>query len=143
MAEPAEAIVRAGVAGGVQHLGSADGTYGLARAEASAGVIPWLHLGGYAQLLLGFGDARGGWGAGAMLALRPGIPGFKVDPMAFATAGYQRLGIAEGFALELGAGLTWHASEMVKLEARGQWVNFTARGAPSGFAGTLGIAFSF
>lgn len=142
MAEPAEAIVRVGASGGIQHLGGGNGTYGLGRAEVSVGVIPWFHLGGYAQLLEGFGNARGGWGAGAEAAFRPGIPGFKLDPMAFATAGYQRLGVWEGFVVELGAGLTWHVSELFKVEARGQWVNFTDTGSPSGFTGTLGIALS-
>jgi len=142
LSSPAEAVVRVGVSGGIQHLGNGQGTYGLGRAEASAGIFPWVHLGGYAQLLEGFDRAQGGWSAGAELAFRPAIPGFRVDPMAFATAGYQRLGVWEGLVVELGAGLTWHVSDLFKVEARGQWVNFTDRGSPSGFAGTLGIALS-
>lgn len=142
LCRPAEAVVRLGVSGGIQHLGNGQGTYGLGRIEGSAGVFPWVHLGGYAQLLEGFDRAQGGWGAGGELAFRPAIPGFRVDPMAFATAGYQRLGVWEGFVVELGAGLTWHVSELFKIEARGQWVNFTDRGSPSGFTGTLGLALS-
>ncbi|MFO0627713.1 MAG: hypothetical protein U0325_19045 [Polyangiales bacterium] len=142
LAAPADAVVRVGVSGGVQHLLNGRGTYGLGRVEASAGVLPWVHLGGYAQLLEGFDRAQGGWGAGGELAFRPSIPGFRVDPMAFATAGYQRLGVWEGFVVELGAGLTWHVSDLFKVEARGQWVNFTDQGAPSGFTGTLGLALS-
>lgn len=142
LSAPAGAVVRVGVSGGVQHLGNGQGTYGLGRLEGSAGVFPWVHLGGYAQLLEGFDRAQGGWGAGGEIAFRPAIPGFRVDPMAFATAGYQRLGVWEGFVVELGAGLTWHVSELFKVEARGQWVNFTDRGSPSGFTGALGLALS-
>lgn len=139
VALPAEAVVRVGVDGGIQHF-SPGGTYAMARAEGSVGVIPWVQLGGYAQLLEGLGNTEGGWGAGAVAALRPGIPGFKVDPMAFASAGYQRVGVARGFTVELGAGLSWHVSSFIDLELRGAWVNIAERGAPSGFTGTLGVA---
>lgn len=139
VALPAEAIVRVGVDGGIQHFG-ANGTYAMGRAEASVGALPWFHLGGYAQLLEGFGNHEGGWGAGAVASFRPGIPGFKLDPMAFASAGYQRIGVARGFTVELGAGVSWHVASFIDLELRGAWVNIAERGAPSGFSGTLGIA---
>lgn len=139
LASPAEAIVRIGADGGIQHFGQ-QGTYAMARAEVSVGVIPWFHLGGYAQLLEGLGHAEGGWGAGAVAAFRPSIPGFKLDPLAFATAGYQRVGAGSGFTVELGAGVAWHVAGFLDIELKGAWVNIAASGAPSGFQGTLGLA---
>lgn len=139
VADRAEAVVHAGVYGGVQHFGQ-PGTYAMARAEGSVGVVPWFHLGGYAQLLEGLGRAEGGWGAGAIAALRPQIPGFKVDPMAFATLGYQRVGAGDGLTVELGGGLAWHVAEVLDIELRGAWVNIASSGAPSGFHATLGLS---
>ena len=104
-------------------------------------LIPWLHAGVYGQGLFDFDGGPSGYGVGGMLALRPALPLTPVDPMGFATLGYQRLGDGRsGFTYELGAGLAYHANDFIDLEARASWVHITGADI-GGFTGSVGLAF--
>lgn len=136
------AIVRLQGVAGVQHMFGNQGlTAGLLRAEGTVSLIPWLHLGAYGQGLFDFDGGRSGYGGGGMLALRPALPLTPIDPMGFATLGYQRLGDGRsGFTYELGAGLVYHANDFVDFEARASWVHITGADV-GGFTGGVGLAF--
>lgn len=142
----ADAQVRASVFGGALHLprDGAPSTRFVARAEATFSLIPWLHLGAYGQALPGSANEGTGYGLGGLLAFRPLLPLTPIDPMAYASIGYQRApsgaALSEGAMFELGGGLVWHAASILDVELRGGYVGFVPREAEHGFTVAAGLS---
>ena len=142
----AHAQFRASAYGGVEHLRSDGQGYTLVqyRGEATFGFLPWFHAGAYAQGLSPTFDGKLGWGAGAVAAFRPALPGTPIDPMAFATLGYQSAptgtGLRNALTVELGVGLVWHAFTVLDLELRGTYVGLTGSSGLNGFAIAAGLS---
>jgi hypothetical protein len=143
----AHAIVRAGGLVGVEHIrgSNGNGTMFQYRLEGAFTVAPWVQLGGYFQGLTPFEENRTGWGGGAMVALRPSLPVTSVDPMGYATIGYQRApagtALHNAFTVELGGGLVYHASSLVDLELRAGYVGLL-NSSLHGFTGNVGLSLN-
>lgn len=142
----ASAQFRASAYGGVERIagnGQSSVSF-MARAEGTVGFIPWLQAGAYVETLSGFDGGKTGWGAGALATLRPGLPGTSIDPMGYASAGYQRAPagsiFSSGFLFELGAGLSWHAMPVLDVELRGGYVGLFGDDKMHGFSAGLGLS---
>lgn len=142
----AHAQFRASAYGGIEHLRSDGQGYTLVqyRAEATFGFVPWFHGGAYVQGLSPTYDGKLGWGAGAIAAFRPALPGTPIDPMVFASLGYQSAptgtGLRNALTVELGAGLVWHAFTILDFELRGTYVGLTGSSGLNGFAVAAGLS---
>ncbi len=142
----AEAQVRVSAHLGLERIagGGRTSTMFVGRAEGTVSLIPWLHLGLYAQGLNGGGEGKTGWGGGLLAALRPGIPGTTIDPMGYASVGYQRAPTGAVFnsgpVFEVGGGLSWHILPLVDLEARAGYVGLVGDSTMHGFSAVLGLA---
>lgn len=140
----AHAWFRGGGYIGVEHLRGQGGSVTLLqyRAEGSFALVPWFHLGLYAQGLSPLGDGKTGWGGGLLAAFRPALPGTSIDPMGYASLGFQRVpggaGFVSSFTLELGGGAVWHVMPFFDLEARAGYVGLT--GNLDGFSVAIGAA---
>lgn len=127
---------------------------GVLRGELTVGVLPWLHLGGYAEAFADFGVGNLGAGYGGMVAVRPHIPFSPIDPMGFVGLGYVDYPVGGGSharseALEgqIGAGVVLHAMRFLDFEARAAYARMFLRTPSSlganGVTGTLGVALHF
>lgn len=148
MAAPREAgaQVRASAYLGAERIaggGQSSATF-VARAEATMSFIPWFQAGIYGQTLSPFEDASTGWGLGAIATLRPGLPGTTIDPMGYASIGYQRAptGVVfnSGPLFELGGGLSWHLIPVLDLELRAGYVGLFGDDKMHGFSGAIGLS---
>lgn len=143
MPSTAEAQVRATGLVGVDWYNRAPTAMSL-RVEGTFSLIPWFHLGAYGAALSGLDDTTTGYSVGGLLALRPGIPGTRVDPMAFASFGYQRTPgdvWDSGAVMQLGGGLVVHTLPFLDLELRAAYVQMVASNDDSsGFTAAAGIS---
>lgn len=142
----AHAQFRASAYAGYQRIaggGNASGTF-LARAEATVGFIPWLQAGLYGESLSPFSEGKTGWGLGAVATLRPMLPGTSIDPMGYASIGYQRAPVGSVFAggplFEVGAGLSWHVIPLLDVELRGGYVGLFDNQSLHGFSAAVGLS---
>lgn len=123
--------------------GNASGTF-VARAEATVGFIPWLQAGLYGESLSPFSEGKTGWGLGAVATLRPMLPGTSIDPMGYASIGYQRAPVGSVFAggplFEVGAGLSWHVIPVLDIELRGGYVGLFDDNGLHGFSASAGVS---
>lgn len=114
------------------------------RAEGTVSVIPWFHIGVYGAALSALNDSTTGYSVGGLLALRPGIPGTRIDPMAFGSIGYQRTPgdvWDSGAVMQLGGGLVLHTLPFLDLELRAAYVQMLASNDDaSGFTAAAGIS---
>lgn len=142
----AHAIVRVGGLLGVEHVrGANNATMFQYRAEGAVSIFPWVQIGGYFQGLSPFEGGKTGWGGGAMLALRPALPVTPIDPMGYATIGYQRApdgtSLTNSFTAELGGGLVYHANSLIDLELRAGYVGLL-NSSLHGFTGNVGLSLN-
>ena len=124
----AEAQVRATALVGVDYMNRGPTAMSL-RAEGTVSLIPWFHIGAYGTALSTLDQDTTGYSVGGLLALRPGIPGTSIDPMAFASLGYQRTPGAfydSGAVLQVGGGLVFHMLPILDLELRAAYVQMLA-----------------
>jgi len=139
----AEAQVRATGLVGVDWYNRAPTALSL-RVEGTFSLIPWIHLGAYGAALSALDDSTTGYSVGGLVALRPGIPGTSVDPMGFASIGYQRTPgdvWDSGAVLQLGGGLVIHTLPFLDLELRAAYVQMVASNDDSsGFTAAAGIS---
>lgn len=142
----AHAQVRASAHLGLERIsgGGRSSAMFVGRVEGTVSLIPWLHLGLYAQGLNGGGEGKTGWGGGLLAALRPGIPGTTIDPMGYASVGYQRAPTGAVFnsgpVFEVGGGLSWHILPLIDLEARAGYVGLVGDSTMHGFSAVLGLS---
>lgn len=148
---PGEAAAQVRINGlaGVAHLNSpraqAPSLVGTVRGEASFGFLPWLHLGGYGELMQDLSTGTAGSNFGGQLSLRPGIPLSPIDPMAFASIGYLRYPVGDGqlsggWNGQLGVGLVIHAGSFIDIEGRAAMVRMVSRDEASLDAGGYTIS---
>jgi hypothetical protein len=142
----AHAIVRVGGVLGVEHIrGNSGATMFQYRLEGAFSIFPWVQLGGYAQGLSPLGGGKTGWGGGAMLTLRPALPVTRIDPMGFATLGFQRApdgtALVNSFTVEVGGGLVYHTRVHLDLELRAGYVGILNAGL-HGFTGGVGLSLN-
>jgi hypothetical protein len=140
------AIVRAGGFLGVEHIrGVNNATMFQYRLEGALSVLPWVQVGGYLQGLSPFEGGKTGWGGGAMIALRPSLPITSLDPMGYASLGYQRApdgtALTNAFTVELGGGIVYHASRLIDLELRAGYVGLL-NSSLHGFTGGVGLSLN-
>lgn len=139
----AGAQVRATGLVGVDWMNHAPSALSL-RAEGTVSLIPWFHIGAYGTALSSLNQSSTGYSVGGVLALRPGIPGTSVDPMAFASVGYQRTPgdvWDSGAVLQLGGGLVFHTLPFLDLELRAAYVQMLASNQDStGLTAAFGIS---
>jgi len=139
----AGAQVRATGLVGVDWMNHAPSALSL-RAEGTVSLIPWFHIGAYGTALSSLNQSSTGYSVGGVLALRPGIPGTSVDPMAFASVGYQRTPgdvWDSGAVLQLGGGLVFHTLPFLDLELRAAYVQMLASNEDStGLTAAFGIS---
>ncbi len=142
----ARAQFRLGAYGGVERIsgGGSASTMFMARAEGAVGLLPWFQVGAYGETLSGGDQGKTGWGAGAIATLRPSLPGFSIDPMGYASAGYQRAPAGApfnaGFLFEVGGGLSWHVIPVLDLELRGGYVGLFGDDGMNGFNVFAGLS---
>lgn len=142
----ANAQLRASAYLGAERIsgGGQSSTTFMARAEGTVSFLPWFAAGAYAESLSPFDEGKTGWGVGAVATLRPMLPGTPIDPMGYASIGYQRApagSVFNGGALfELGAGLSWHVATVLDLELRGGYVGLFGDDKMHGFSGALGLS---
>lgn len=114
------------------------------RAEGTFSLIPWVHLGAYGAALSSLDNSTTGYSVGGLVALRPGIPGTSVDPMGFASLGYQRTPgdvWQSGAVLQVGGGLVVHTLPFLDLELRAAYVQMVgSNDNPSGFTAAAGLS---
>lgn len=146
---PREALAQFRLSGlaGVEHIGGngVSSTMVQYRAEATVAFIPWFHGGAYVQGLSAFsGNAGTGYGIGGLATFRPSLPGTSIDPMGYASIGYQRAPAGAVFAsnatVELGGGLAWHVLPIVDLELRGGYVGLLGSDGMNGFSVAAGLS---
>jgi hypothetical protein len=139
----AGAQVRATGLVGVDWMNHAPSALSL-RAEGTVSLIPWFHIGVYGTALSSLNQTSTGYSVGGVLALRPGIPGTSVDPMAFASVGYQRTPgdvWDSGAVLQLGGGLVFHTLPFLDLELRAAYVQMLASNEDStGLTAAIGLS---
>lgn len=139
----AEAQVRATGLVGVDWYNRSPTALSL-RVEGTASLIPWFHIGAYGAALSALDDSTTGYSVGGLLALRPGIPGTRVDPMAYASLGYQRTPgdvWDSGAVLHLGGGLVVHTLPFLDLELRAAYVQMVGSNEDSsGFTAAAGLS---
>lgn len=139
----AEAQVRVAGLVGVDWYNRAPAALSL-RAEGTVSLIPWFHIGAYGSALSSLDSSTTGYSVGGVLALRPGIPGTSVDPMGFASLGYQRTPgdlWDSGAVLQLGGGLVIHTLPFLDVELRAAYVQMVASNDDSsGFTAAAGIS---
>lgn len=139
----AGAQVRATGLVGVDTLSRAPTALSL-RAEGTVSLIPWFHVGAYGAALNSLDQSTSGYSVGGLLAFRPGIPGTGVDPMGFASLGYQRTPgdvWDSGAVLQLGGGLVFRALPFLDVELRAAYVQMLASDTdPTGFTGAIGLS---
>lgn len=114
------------------------------RAEGTMSLIPWFHVGVYGTALSSLNQSTTGYSVGGLVAFRPGIPGTSVDPMGFASLGYQRTPgdvWDSGAVLQLGGGLVFHTLPFLDIELRAAYVQMLASNDDNtGFTGAVGIS---
>jgi hypothetical protein len=114
------------------------------RAEGTVSLIPWFHIGAYGAALNSFNQSTSGYSVGGLIAFRPSIPGTSVDPMGFASLGYQRTpGDAwdSGAVLQLGGGLVFHTAAFLDIELRAAYVQMLASNDDAtGITGAVGLS---
>ena len=114
------------------------------RGEGTVSLIPWFHIGVYGTALTNLDQSSTGYSVGGLLAVRPGIPGTSVDPMGFASVGYQRTPgnvWDSGAVLQLGGGLVFHAAPFLDFELRAAYVQMLASNSDSsGVTAAVGIS---
>jgi hypothetical protein len=139
----AAAQVRGSAFVGVDYMNRAPTSLSL-RAEGTVSLVPWFHIGAYGAALNSLDQSTSGYSVGGLLAFRPGIPGTSVDPMGFASVGYQRTpGDAwdSGAVLQLGGGLVFHTLPFLDLELRAAYVQMLASNDDAtGFTGAIGLS---
>lgn len=139
----AGAQVRATGLVGVDWMNHAPSALSL-RAEGTVSLIPWFHIGVYGTALSSLNQTSTGYSVGGVLALRPGIPGTSVDPMAFASVGYQRTPgdvWDSGAVMQFGGGLVFHALPFLDLELRAAYVQMLASNQDStGLTAAIGLS---
>lgn len=139
----AGAQVRATGLVGVDWMNHAPSALSL-RAEGTVSLIPWFHIGVYGTALSSLNQTSTGYSVGGVLALRPGIPGTSVDPMAFASVGYQRTPgdvWDSGAVMQLGGGLVFHTLPFLDLELRAAYVQMLASNEDStGLTAAIGLS---
>lgn len=145
-AREAQAQFRLSALGGVERI-SGNGqssTMVMVRAEATASLIPWLHGGLFVHSLSPTEAGKTGYGLGGIVALRPSLPGTSVDPMGYASLGYQRAPVGSEFAtgalLEVGAGLAFHLMPILDLDLRGGYAGILGSEGMNGFSVMGGLS---
>nr|MBK7066548.1 hypothetical protein [Deltaproteobacteria bacterium] len=144
MAIPATAGAQVRVTGlaGVDWMNRAPTSLSL-RAEGTLSPIPWLHVGAYATSLSALEQSGSGYSVGGLAALRPGIPGTSVDPMAFVSLGYQRTPgetWERGAVLQVGGGLVFHTLPFLDLELRAAYVQSLESSDSNGLTAAVGLS---
>lgn len=145
-AREAQAQVRLSALGGVEHIGGngQSTTMVMVRGEATLSLIPWLHGGVFVHSLSPTDPGKTGYGLGAIVALRPALPGTSVDPMGYASIGYQRAPVGAEFAtgalVEVGAGLAFHLIPILDLDLRAGYAGILGSEGMNGFSVLAGLS---
>ncbi len=144
LAVPATAGAQVRVAGlvGVDWMNHAPTSLSL-RVEGTVSPIPWFHIGAYGTALSALEQSGSGYSVGGLAALRPGIPGTGIDPMAFLSLGYQRTpGEAweRGAVLQVGGGLVFHTLPFLDLELRAAYVQLLEASDSNGITAAVGLS---